>query len=135
MSMLPDGACDPPTRDDLRRLEARVDARLQEINARIVLRDGRFAAVSDRINQTDRRTDALSGRIDSRLRSIDRRFDGIEIRLDQQDARLQELVDQLIDVERTLTAPWWSFRRSGLLPAAVLLLGLLIAGLAGLPLT
>lgn len=95
--MLPGGGADPPTRDDLRRLEARFDARLQEVNARIVLHDGRFAAMSDRIHQSDRRTDALSARIDSRLRSIDRRFDGVENRLDNTDARVQETQDRVLD--------------------------------------
>jgi len=95
--MLPGGGVDPPTRDDLRRLEARFDARLQEVNARIVLHDGRFAAMGDRINQTDRRCDALAARIDSRLRSMDRRFDGMENRLDNTDARVQETQDRVLD--------------------------------------
>jgi len=98
--MLPGGRADPPTRDDLRRLEARLDARLQEVNARIVLHDGRFAAMGDRINQTERRTDALAARIDSRMRSIDRRFDGVESRLDSTDARVQQTQDRLLDEMR-----------------------------------
>ena len=102
---------DGPSRDNLRRLEARFDARFQELNARFVLHDGRFAAMGDRVNQTDRRLDALGALVDSRLRSVDRRFDGVESRLDQQDARLQELVDRLVDVEVILRAPWWSLHR------------------------
>ena len=61
---------------------ARIDARLQEIHARWVLHDGRFAAFGDRVNQTDRRFDALSARIDSRMRAVDGRFTSIELRLD-----------------------------------------------------
>jgi hypothetical protein len=95
--MLPGGGAEPPTRDDLRRLEARLDARLQEVNARVVLHDGRFAAMGDRINQTDRRCDALSARIDSRLRSMDRRFDTVETRLDTTDIHLQDTRDRVLD--------------------------------------
>lgn len=95
--MLPGGSAEPPTRDDLRRLELRLDARLQEVNARVVLHDGRFAAMGDRINQNDRRSDALSARIDSRLRSMDRRFDAVETRLDTTDARVQDTRDRVLD--------------------------------------
>lgn len=80
--MVPGGSSVPPTRGDLRKVEARLDARLQEINARLMLHDGRFAAMGDHINQADRRSDALSARVDARLRSMDRRFDTIESRLD-----------------------------------------------------
>lgn len=101
--MLPEGGASPPTRDDLRRLEARTDTRLQEVNARIVLHDGRFAAMGDRINQTDRRTDALSARLDSRLRGIDRNFGDIEADMKavragfaEMDARLCRIEDYLM---------------------------------------
>ena len=120
---------DLPSTDDLRRLGARLDARLQEVNARIVLHDGRFAAMSDRINQTDRHADALSARIDTWMRSIDRRFDTADNRLDWQDERHQEVLDRLNDIER---APWWSHRRTGPLAAIVAVMALLVAGLAGL---
>ena len=96
MSMLSGGGVDPPNRDDLRRLEARLDARLQEVNARLVLNDGRFAAMADRIHQTDRRVDSLSARIEPRLRSMERRFDAIDTRLDLTDARMVDTRDQLI---------------------------------------
>ena len=81
----------PPTFDDLRRLEARVDARLHEITARLVMHDGRFAAMADRITQTDRRADALSARIDGQFRSVDRRFDALETRIDITEARIVEM--------------------------------------------
>ena len=109
----PDISGSPPSRDDLRRLEARLDSRLQEVHARIVLHDGRFAAMGDRINQSERRSDALSARIDSRLRSIDRRFDGVENRLDHADDRLQETRDSLHDDILVSRRRWWKRRRSG----------------------
>jgi len=121
MALLPpDISGSPPSRDDLRRLEARLDSRLQEVNARIVLHDGRFAAMGDRVNQSERRSDALSARIDSRLRSIDsrlrsidRRFDGVGNRLDHADDRLQETRDSLHDDILVSRRRWWKRRRSG----------------------
>ncbi|HEY8545457.1 MAG TPA: hypothetical protein VIL36_10435 [Acidimicrobiales bacterium] len=97
MSMLSGGGADPPTKDDLRQLESRIDARLQEVNARLVLNDGRFAAITDRVNQADRRADALSARVDARLRTIDQRFDAIDQRLDTYDARMADTRDRLLD--------------------------------------
>lgn len=91
--------------DELRLLEARLDARLQEVNARIVLHDARFAAMGDRINQTDYRGDSLSARIDSRLRGIDSRLDHIELRIQQYRDLLH---DELITSQRVR---WWPKRR------------------------
>lgn len=88
------------TADDLRRLEARVDARLHEIIARLVLHDGRFAAMGDRIDQSNRRADVLSARIDARLLSIDRRFDAPDTRIDLTDARVVDARDELTDALR-----------------------------------
>lgn len=99
--MLPGGGVDPPTRDDLRRIESRIDAQMQEVSARLVLHDGRFAAMTDRINQADRRADAMSARIDARFRTVDRRFDSVDDRLDRSDARLTDTRDTLLDEMRT----------------------------------
>ena len=112
MSMLPgNGGAVPPTRDDLRRFEARLDSRLQEINARLVLHDGRFAAMGDRSNQTDRRSDALSARTDSRIRSMDRRFDTIENRLDRLATQLVSIGDDLAAIQDRTNIRWWRRRR------------------------
>ena len=73
---------EPVSRDDLRRVEARLEARLQEVFARLVLHDGRFAAMSDRVSQADRRADTFRSRLDSELAVVDRRFDGLDSRLD-----------------------------------------------------
>jgi hypothetical protein len=100
MSMLPGGGVEPPTRDDLRRIESRLDARLQEVSARLVLNDGRFAAISDRVNQSDRRTDALSSRVDARLRTIDQRFDAIDLRFDASEKGMADTRDRLLDAIR-----------------------------------
>lgn len=45
------GTSTGPSADHVRRLEARFDARLQEVHARIVLHDGRFAAMGGRVNR------------------------------------------------------------------------------------
>jgi len=107
----PAGAADPVPRQELRRLEARLEARLQEVNARIVLHDGRFAAMGDRINQTDRRNDALSARIDSRLRALDRRLDAIEARFDAIEAHLGAVDARVSTIRGRINARWWSWRR------------------------
>jgi len=100
--MLPGGGVGPPPRDDdLLRLESRIDARLQEVSARLVLHDGRFAAMTDRVNQADRRADTLSSRIDVQLRSIDHRFDAVDKRLDASEARMLDTRDQLLGEIRT----------------------------------
>jgi hypothetical protein len=74
---------------------------MQEVSARLVLHDGRFAAMTDRINQADRRADAMSARIDARFRTVDRRFDSVDDRLDRSDARLTDTRDTLLDEMRT----------------------------------
>lgn len=88
------------TAHDLRRVEARIDARLHEVVARLVFHDGRFAAMGDRIDQANRRADVLSPRIDARLLSIDCRFDALDTRMDLTDARVVEARDELADALR-----------------------------------
>lgn len=105
--MLPGDSSVPPTRDDLRRLEARLDARLQEINARLVMHDGRFAAMGDRVNQADRRNDALSARVEARMRSMDRRFDTIDIRLDVLAAQLDAIGHDFAAIRDRINKSWW----------------------------
>ena len=90
MSTHPVDGSAPASRDDVRRFETRMEARFQEVNARLVLHDGRFAAAGDRINQSERRADALSARVDSRFRATDRRFDALDVRLEVLDARIVE---------------------------------------------
>lgn len=79
------------TRDDLRRLEARVQARLAEVAAWPVLDDGRFAAMTDRLDQADRRADSLAARLDSGLGTIADRVEGLGNRHDLLDTRLADL--------------------------------------------
>ena len=94
----PHASAEPLSRKELRQFEARLDARVQEIAARLVLHDGRFAAMTDRLNQAGRRADALAARIDSSFDAVDRRFDSLDTRLDTADARLANTHDELVDL-------------------------------------
>ena len=87
----------PPSSDDLRRLEERFTAWVQEIDERLVLLDGRFASAGGRIHQVERRTDAVAAHADSRLRDVDRLFDSIENHVAVTDARVVDTRDQILD--------------------------------------
>lgn len=89
--MTPTNGQPPATGDDLRRLEGRIDALLQEVIARLVLLDGRFAATTDRLNQLDRRADSFAARMDARFGAINARFDSLDTRHDHLDARNADL--------------------------------------------
>jgi hypothetical protein len=95
--MLPGGGTEPPTRDEFRRLEARLDAQLQAVSARVTRHDGQFTDIGVRISDVDRRCDMLSERLERRFRSVDRRFDTVEERLDLSDARQQESHREVLD--------------------------------------
>lgn len=50
----------PASNDDVRQLEARVDARFQAVNARITVIDDWFATLGDRLNEIDQQLQALA---------------------------------------------------------------------------
>jgi hypothetical protein len=80
MSLLPPvGWADVATTHDLDQLESRLDMRLvatrQDIDAKFEAVDHRFAAV-------DHRFDVLAADIDARFAAVDRRFEELESRLD-----------------------------------------------------
>jgi hypothetical protein len=95
MSMPPGGDMDPPSKDDLRRLEARIDARLQHVSVRMGVYDRQYSVLGERIDQLDLRCDLLSARIDSRLHRIDQRFDSVESRLETSDGHMQEMLHEV----------------------------------------
>ena len=73
MSQLPPvGGADVATSDDIRQLEARLDARLGHLEARTDARfavvDARFENVEARVVRLDTRLGQLEGQIDRRLR-------------------------------------------------------------------
>lgn len=95
--MLPGGGTEPPTKDDFRRLEARLDAQLQAVSARVTRHDGQLVDIDGRITAVDRRCDLLSDRLDTRFRSIERRFDTVEEQLESSDARKEEAHQEVLD--------------------------------------
>lgn len=92
------GGTEPPTRDELRQLEARLDARLQQVSARLVLHDGQITKMGTDIEFIDRRVEVLSERVESRFRSLDERFNSVESRLDVSDTRQRDTHDRVLDL-------------------------------------
>ena len=89
----------PASAEDFQRLEARLNARIQEILASLVLHDGRFAALTDRVNQHDRRAAATAARADARFDAADHRFDRTDARIGMHSEAIatwqKELTDEL----------------------------------------
>jgi hypothetical protein len=81
------------TKNDLRQLEARIDARFQAVNARFIAVDGRFAEVGDRVNQIDDQTQSLARRFESRFRSLDNRLDATRTQIDNVRMQLSSQID------------------------------------------
>lgn len=102
----PDGSA-TPAEERLRRHEARVEARFQEVYARLVLQEGRFAAANDRLGQADRKLDVLAARADRHLQDLDHQANALHGRLDTLDRRAddwhRELIDRL-NADRRATA-------------------------------
>lgn len=100
------------TKQDLRELESRLEARFVGV-------DARFAGVDARFAQVDARFDALEKHFDGRLDGIEKRFDGrldeiekrFELRLSERSAHLDTRIN---DLERRIT-----FRLGGLMVASV----------------
>lgn len=84
-----DGAV-PASAEDFLRFEARLNARLGELMARLVLHDGRFVALTDRLNQHDRRADATSARVDAHFDAVDARFNRVDARHDLLNAKITD---------------------------------------------
>ena len=82
---------EPLTRDDMRRLEARFHAWLAELAAWPALHDGRFAALTGRLDEADRRADSLAASLDSGLDTIADDFDGLDSRSDRLESRITDL--------------------------------------------
>lgn len=83
------------TRDELRRLEARFDSRLQ---AELGLRDDRVAAIASRIDLTEKYTDALAERLDDGLETVGRRFDALHSWFDGLDSKIVDWKDGMLQM-------------------------------------
>lgn len=81
MSLLPDRD-GPPSREEIRHLETRVDARFQAVNARFSTIDRRFTGVVHRIDELEHQSGSLVERFDARFRSMEGRFDATDARID-----------------------------------------------------
>jgi hypothetical protein len=81
MSLIPDGD-DPPSRTEIRQLEARVDARFQAVSARFTTLDRRFAGVVTRVDEIEHHARSLAERFDAQSRTVEGRFDAIDARID-----------------------------------------------------
>lgn len=93
--MPPGGDPEPLTRDDLRRLEARVDARLQWVHERMGVFDRQRSVLGERVDQLDLRCDMLSARVDSGLHRMNERFDAVESQLDRSHGNMREMLDEV----------------------------------------
>jgi hypothetical protein len=96
-----------------------VDARLQDVIARLVLHDGRFAAMTDRLNQADRRADTFRARVDSGFATVDRRLGRLGTRLDAHDARHDTTEGEMIDAARRYRAALYRTTVLGLVVTGV----------------
>jgi hypothetical protein len=99
MSLLPDRD-GPPTRDEIRHLESRVDARFKAVNARFSTIDRRFTSVVARIDEIEAQSATSGERLDDRLRAMEGRFDArfrsMEGRFDATDARIDLIQDRVV---------------------------------------
>jgi len=75
-------ATQPATRDDIRELEARFDARFQAVSSRFARVDNRFATIDTRLDEMDRRHHTLAQRIDTRFQLVEARLDTTSAQLD-----------------------------------------------------
>jgi hypothetical protein len=119
MSLVPDGD-DPPSRPEIRQVEARVDARFQAVSARFTTVDRRFASLSERLEALELQAREVTERLDRHRKTIDGRFDATDARID--------LVhdNTMVTIERT------NRRQGRLLVYAVVALGAVEAGVLAL---
>jgi chromosome segregation ATPase len=81
MSLVPEGDT-PPSREELRQLEARVDARFQAVSARFTTVDRRFAGDRERLERLELHTRQVTERFDRHCKTVDGRFDATDARID-----------------------------------------------------
>jgi hypothetical protein len=81
MSQLP-GNTDPANKDDLRKLEARMDARFQAVNARFSTVDRRYDGLRGRLDTMESQWQVFGERVEHRLDSMEHRFDAMDHRID-----------------------------------------------------
>jgi tetrahydromethanopterin S-methyltransferase subunit G len=90
------------TKDDLRELESRFDARFQAVSSRFMRVDNRFSSLDLRLNEVDHRHQTLAQRLDARFRSVDSRLDATNTRIDQVRGDIGELTFKVDHVGRIM---------------------------------
>jgi hypothetical protein len=83
MSQLPGNSePDPATKDDLHKLEARMDARFQAVNSRFSTVDRRHDNLRVRVDSMENQWHVFGERVDSRMNAVEQRFDETDHRID-----------------------------------------------------
>lgn len=102
MSLISEGD-DPPSRTEVRQLEARIDARFQAVNARFTTMDRRFTSFVNRIDEIEHHTRSLGDRFAAHVRNFEQRFDSTDARIDMvQDKVVMQLDRSRREQFRTL---------------------------------
>lgn len=91
--LIPDGD-DPPTRPEVRQLEARIDARFQAVNARFTTMDRRFVSFVNRIDEIDEHSRSLADRFGAHCRTVEGRLDSSDARIDLVQDKVAEQLDR-----------------------------------------
>lgn len=78
----PPGNTETASKDDLRKLEARVDARFQAVNSRFATVDRRHASVSSRLDTMEDQWQVFGERVEHRFEAMEDRFDATDHRID-----------------------------------------------------
>jgi hypothetical protein len=104
MSLLPPQGDGPPSKEDLRQLESRVDARFQAVNARFATIDRRFTSVVHRLDEIEHGMESLIQRFDSRIRSLEGRFDATDARIDLMHDNMALRIDQGLNQTKRFTS-------------------------------
>ena len=83
MSQIPHpGNSNHATKDDLRELEGRMDARFQAVNSRFSTVDRRYDSLRGRLDTMEDQWQVFGERVDLRMRAVEDRFDATDRRID-----------------------------------------------------
>lgn len=115
---------DPQPADDLRKLEARMDARLGAVNGRFATVDRRHDSVSSRLDTMEDQWQVFGEQVDRRIETHDDRFVATDRRIDIVHDRLAGKIDELAkEVERQARVVLYA---AGGTTAAVVAVGLAV---------
>jgi hypothetical protein len=102
MSQLP-GNPEPATKNDLHKLEARMDARFQAVNSRFSTVDRRHDGLRSRVDTMEDQWQVFGARVEHRLDVMELRFDATDRRIDVVfDKVALEIKDSRRDTRRSM---------------------------------